>query len=93
MLAGSESGASHPLLKVVKHIDLSTSTNTTTTINTSYSSTEVGSVGNVTREEHLIPLVRNIVPRIDTVERRVYIDPPAGLLDLGKRRVLLQRIK
>ncbi len=34
-------------------------------------------------EQHLIPLVPAIVPRIDRAARCLYIDPPSGLLDLG----------
>lgn len=45
------------------------------------------------REEHLIPLVRSIVPRVDRQAARVYIDPPPGLLELGRRRLLLQRLR
>ena len=51
---------------------------------TEYSTVEV---------EHLIPFVRSIVPRIDPGKRRLLVDPPSGLLDLGRRRALLQHLK
>eukprot|EP00890_Picochlorum_soloecismus_P004359 jgi/Picsp_1/4924/NSC_02288-R1_protein len=47
----------------------------------------------VVEEEHLIPLVESIVPRIDMKKEVVYIDPPVGLLDLGKRRAQIEIIR
>jgi 16S rRNA processing protein RimM len=32
--------------------------------------------------EHLIPAVKDIVERVDFIEKRIIIDPPEGLLDL-----------
>lgn len=43
--------------------------------------------------EHLIPLVRSIVPRVDPGARRLLVEPPDGLLDLGRRRALLARLR
>lgn len=43
--------------------------------------------------EHLIPFVRSIVPRIDPGKKRLLVDPPRGLLDLGRRKALLQHLK
>jgi 16S rRNA processing protein RimM len=34
--------------------------------------------------EHLIPLVRSICVRIEITAKRIVIDPPEGLMDLGK---------
>jgi len=47
----------------------------------------------VVEEEHLIPLVESIVPRVDMKKEVVYIDPPIGLLDLGKRRAQIEIIR
>jgi hypothetical protein len=44
------------------------------------------------REEHLIPLVRSMVPRVDRAASLVVVDPPEGLLELGRRRVLLHHL-
>lgn len=38
-------------------------------------------VGKTDGGEVLVPLVRDIVPEVDLAERRVVVDPPAGLLD------------
>jgi len=35
-----------------------------------------------TRQEHLIPMAQSIVVEIDLSNRKIVIDPPAGLLDL-----------
>lgn len=35
------------------------------------------------QEQHLIPLVPDIIPHIDTHTRTLWIDPPKGLLSLG----------
>lgn len=43
--------------------------------------------------EHLIPYVQSIVPTIDIDSKVVYIDPPAGLLDLGNRKALMQYLE
>lgn len=44
-------------------------------------------------EEHLIPLVESIVPRIDMEEEKIFVDPPDGLLDLGRRKAQLDLLK
>ena len=44
-------------------------------------------------EEHLIPLVKSIVPRIDPVEERVFIKAPEGLLDLGRRKAQMDILR
>jgi ribosomal 30S subunit maturation factor RimM len=41
----------------------------------------------------LIPMVPQLVPEVDVPSRRVYIDPPAGLLDLTYVRDEKTRIK
>jgi 16S rRNA processing protein RimM len=33
------------------------------------------------RGERLVPMVKEIVPEVDTGARRIVIDPPEGLLD------------
>jgi 16S rRNA processing protein RimM len=33
-------------------------------------------------KEHLIPAVKEIIDKIDFANRKIVIDPPAGLLDL-----------
>ncbi|KAL4458291.1 hypothetical protein ABPG75_013156 [Micractinium tetrahymenae] len=45
------------------------------------------------REEHLIPYVAQIVPSIDTAAALVYIQPPAGLLELGRQHLLMARLE
>jgi hypothetical protein len=42
--------------------------------------------------EFLVPLVGSIVPHIDLRNKVVHIDPPRGLLDLGKRRALARHL-
>lgn len=32
--------------------------------------------------EHLIPAVKDIVAKVDFIEKKIVIDPPEGLLDL-----------
>jgi 16S rRNA processing protein RimM len=36
------------------------------------------------RGEVLVPFVEELVPEVDEVERRVVVDPPPGLLELGE---------
>jgi len=36
------------------------------------------------RREHLIPAAREILREVDVAARRITIDAPAGLLDLGE---------
>lgn len=48
-----------------------------------------GRFGADAQEEHLIPLAKSIVPSINWQTRSVIVDPPKGLLKLGKRRLLL----
>jgi hypothetical protein len=45
------------------------------------------------REEHLIPFARPIIARVDRAARVVYLDPPPGLLDLGRRAARLARLR
>lgn len=45
------------------------------------------------REEHLIPYVPEIVPSIDMAGDAVYIQPPPGLLELGRQHLLLARLE
>ena len=40
-------------------------------------------------EEHLIPLVDAIVPGSNPATRTLYVTPPAGLLQLGRQRMVL----
>ena len=47
----------------------------------------------VHQEEHLIPLVPAIVVKVDAQGRRLYIQPPKGLLELGRRKCLLTYLK
>ena len=44
-------------------------------------------------EVHLVPFVDSIVPYIDVENEEIVIDPPDGLLELGKRRVLMDIIE
>lgn len=44
-------------------------------------------------EEHLVPFVDSIVPYIDVENEEIVIDPPEGLLELGRRRVLMDIIE
>lgn len=44
-------------------------------------------------EEHLIPLVRDIVPQIDPQQHYLVITPPQGLLHLGRQRMLLRYLE
>ncbi|KAI8110829.1 hypothetical protein M9434_004403 [Picochlorum sp. BPE23] len=44
-------------------------------------------------EEHLVPFVDSIVPHIDVENEEIVIDPPDGLLELGKRKVLMDIIE
>lgn len=41
------------------------------------------------QEQHLIPLVPAIIPRIDVHACTLWVDPPKGLLTLGRKHVLL----
>ena len=43
-------------------------------------------------EEHLIPLVESIVPVICADKEEVILDPPDGLLDLGRRQATMDMI-
>lgn len=52
-----------------------------------------GAGGEELWEEHLIPYVRSIVPWVDVQRGAVWVDPPSGLLDLGRRRLLVGRLK
>lgn len=40
-------------------------------------------LSNGQQEQHLIPLVPDIIPRIDRATRTLWVDPPKGLLSLG----------
>lgn len=40
-------------------------------------------------EEHLIPLVDDIVPESNSATRTLYVSPPPGLLQLGRQRMVL----
>lgn len=90
VLAVTDTGAAHPLLKVVKNTENQTplqfqNQNITATVNDKNNEALL--------EEHLIPLVKSIVPRIDPVSQTIYVDAPEGLLDLGRRRVLINCIR
>jgi len=102
VIGAFESGLGHPLLKVVSQattdnlFTTTTATAATSDRNTPLptSSTDTAtSVPASFQVEHLIPLVRKIVPRIDPGTKRLLVDPPEGLLDLGKRRAVLQHLK
>lgn len=43
-------------------------------------------------ERHLIPYVPEIVKKIDADTKRAYIQPPKGLLQLGRKQLLLDII-
>lgn len=45
------------------------------------------------REEHLIPYVPQIVPHVDTKSGVVYVQPPAGLLQLGRQQLQLRTLQ
>ncbi|KAK9828088.1 hypothetical protein WJX81_002392 [Elliptochloris bilobata] len=45
------------------------------------------------REEHLVPFVREIVPTLEPKGRIALLQPPPGLLELGRRRSLLERLR
>lgn len=45
------------------------------------------------REEHLIPYVPQIVPSVDLAAGVVYVQPPAGLLELGRQQNLLATLE
>lgn len=53
----------------------------------------VGGMASLRDELVLIPLVPQIVPRVDVKQREIFIDPPAGLLDLTYVREEKTRIK
>ena len=44
-------------------------------------------------EEHLIPLVESIVPEICPDKEEIILDPPDGLLDLGRRKASMDVIE
>jgi hypothetical protein len=96
VIGASESGLGHPLLKVVSQTTnnlFTTSTTTATTATTTSTAQTEQPQLPLFQVEHLIPLVRSIVPRIDPGTKRLLVDPPGGLLDLGKRRAVLQHLK
>ncbi|KAH7624399.1 hypothetical protein NADE_003751 [Nannochloris sp. 'desiccata'] len=101
VIGASESGLGHPLLKVVSQAPITNIFTATTNTGTPTSDCNTALVPTTTTDtslplfqvEHLIPLVRKIVPRIDPGTKRLLVDPPAGLLDLGKRRAVLQHLK
>lgn len=45
------------------------------------------------REEHFIPLVESIVPEIRMDRKEIILDPPEGLLDLGRRQANIDIIE
>ena len=45
------------------------------------------------REEHLVPFVREIVPAVDADARVALLQAPPGLLELGRRRALLEGLR
>ena len=80
ILSTAESGTGYPLLRIVDTDDSTNDTNDTSTIRPP-------------QIEHVVPFVRGIVPRIDPVHKRIFIDPPDGLLELGLRRSVLHYLK
>ena len=45
------------------------------------------------REEHLVPFVREIVPAVDADAQVALLQAPPGLLELGRRRALLEGLR
>jgi hypothetical protein len=54
---------------------------------------EVGNQSFTVEEEHLIPLVQSIVPEIRTDQEEIVVDPPDGLLDLGRRNAQIEILR
>ncbi|KAL4854923.1 Hexokinase-1 [Chlorella vulgaris] len=52
-----------------------------------------GQAGAGSREEHFIPYVPQIVPRVDLVAGVVYVQPPRGLLELGRQQAQLDYLR
>ena len=105
-VSGEGDGGEQFLLRVVNPVESSSSSDNGTPSSPQISKDDVGSSGDgyenlnshhdpalVVEEEHLIPLVESIVPRIDMKKEVVYIDPPIGLLDLGKRKAQIDIIR
>lgn len=96
VLEVSDTGAAHPLLRIVVPASLPAAGPPLlppSPDNPLPSSGDASASLDDPSEEHLVPLVRSIVPRIDPGTRTLHVQPPEGLLDLGRRRALVERIR
>lgn len=62
-------------------------------LNRADSSSSAAAAVATSKEVHFIPYVRDIVPQVDRKAGVVYVSPPEGLLELGRRQMLLEHLR